>query len=108
MQISGRNLNKVQAALTRRSAILESSLRDETAVAKTEKANFYDEDIKMVSQHTLNPKFLTPTEKDEAVTRYESGMSMTAVANLYGCHRTTIRDVLQAKGIATRNHNTKK
>ncbi len=56
----------------------------------------FGEDVKMIRHHKLQSRLLTPTEQDEAVAKYQTGMTMTAIANLYGCHRTTIRKLLIA------------
>jgi DNA invertase Pin-like site-specific DNA recombinase len=62
----------------------------------------YEENVKMINEHKINLKFLSPTEKSEAVTKYENGMSITKIANLYGCHRTTVSRILKIKGISIR------
>ena len=54
------------------------------------------------SKRKLNPKHLTEAVKDEAVIKYKSGIIMTASANTYGCHRTTVGDILRKKGVAMR------
>jgi len=50
----------------------------------------------------LNQILLTPAEKDDVATKYEDGMTMTAVAKAYGCHYTTVGRILRKKGIAIR------
>ena len=56
----------------------------------------------MVRQHKLNSVLLTPAEKDGAVVKYESGMTMTAVADFYGCHYTTVGRLLRTRGVEIR------
>ena len=62
----------------------------------------FGEDVKMVRQHKLKSRLLTPAEQYEAVAKYQTGMTMTAVADLYGCHRTTILKLLRNRGCTIR------
>jgi hypothetical protein len=95
---TGRNLNHIKTALAHRSAILRRTQEAEDACTKpTAEAHLYD-DVKMVREHKLKSKLLTAAEKDEAVAKYESGLSMASVAKLYGCHYTTIGRLLRARG----------
>ena len=57
----------------------------------------------MIRQHTLYPKLLTPSEKDKVVEKYESGLTMTAIATEFGCHYTTVGRILRQLGISIRN-----
>ena len=107
MRITGRYLNHLKAALFQRSAILNNVVLSKSIVADGSKVNqirenLYGEDVKIVRQHTLNLKLLTPTEKDEIVTKYKNGMTMTAIANQYGCHYTTVGRVLRINGVEIR------
>jgi DNA invertase Pin-like site-specific DNA recombinase len=47
-------------------------------------------------------RMLTESERDEAIIKYADGMTMKAVATDYGCHRTTIRNILRARGVVIR------
>ena len=78
------------------------SIIDDIELLKTEQISLYGEDVKMVRQHKLNSVLLTPAEKDEAVVKYEYGMTMTAVADLYDCHYTTVGRLLRQRGIEIR------
>jgi DNA invertase Pin-like site-specific DNA recombinase len=102
VRLSTLDLRNVKAALAKRSAILTKSQRDENAIVKTEKENLFGEDVKMVRKITQRPKLLTPAEKNEVVKKYESGMSMMAIAELYGCHYTTVGRILRQKGVVIR------
>jgi hypothetical protein len=103
MRLTGRNLNHIEVALSHRSAILRRSQDSENTCTKpTAKAHLYDDDVKMVREHKLASKLMTPTEKDEAVRKYESGMSMSAVADEYGCHYTTVGRLLKIRKISIR------
>ena len=98
VRISGLYLNPIQTALACRKALLENDL----LVEPTAKPPLFGEDVKMISNRTLKPTLLTPAEKDEVASKYESGMTMTAIADVYGCHRTTVGDILRKKGVVIR------
>lgn len=49
----------------------------------------------MISEIVQRQVILTPVEKDEVVKKYLSGMSMSAIADQYGCHYTTIGRILR-------------
>ena len=72
------------------------------AIESNDKPSLFGDTVKMISSRTLKPTLLTPAEKDEVVSKYESGMTMTAIADIYGCHRTTVGDILRKKGVAIR------
>jgi hypothetical protein len=78
-------LSHIKTALAHRSAILRRSQEaEDTCTKQTAEAHLYDDDVKMVREHKLKSKLHTAAEKDEAVAKYESGLSMAAVAKLYG------------------------
>jgi hypothetical protein len=100
VRLSGRNLNRIHTALAHRNAILkelssgnEPSLKDESNDCP------FGEDVKIIRQHKLNCKLLTPTEKDGVVAKYKCGMTMAAIADEYGCHYTTVGRLLRKRGI---------
>ena len=64
--------------------------------------NLYGENVKMVRNIARKSKYLTPEEKDELVKKFENGATMTALAQLYGCHHTTIGRVLRKMGVTIR------
>jgi DNA-directed RNA polymerase specialized sigma24 family protein len=99
LQLTGPNLNHVKAALVRRSAILE---RAETPTNTIQAPHPYGEEVKMVREHKLTLKLLTPAEKDEVVAKYQAGMTMMAIADIYGCHYTTVGRLLRARGVEIR------
>ena len=103
VRISAPYSNKlVKTALIYRSRILKQSIRDGASVAQSEESSPYGKEVKMVRCHTLSPRLLTPNEKDEVATKYESGMTMTAIADFYSCHYTTVGRILRKRGIAIR------
>ena len=99
MRTSAHHLNKVRVALRHRSAILE---RSDLAENRPIRENLYGEDVKIVSELKLNPRWLTSAEKDEAVAKYAQGMTMTAIAADYGCHYTTVGVALRQRGVEIR------
>jgi len=66
---------------------------------ESKKEHPFGEDVKMVSRITKEQKLLTPAEKDELVIKYQSGMTMAAIADIYGCHYTTVGRILRRKGV---------
>ena len=55
----------------------------------------------MVRNITQKQKFLTSAEREELAIKYEGGMTMMALANLYGCHYTTVSRILAKNNIMT-------
>ena len=102
--ISAPHLNKsVRAALAGKARIMGKKRGSEaTNNAHTTDDRPFGEDVKMVRQHKLKSRLLTPAEQYEAVAKYQTGMTMTAVADLYGCHRTTILKLLRNRGCTIR------
>ena len=105
VRISGRNLNRIHTTLAHRKAILKniSSDKEKEHLAE-EKPNDcpFDEDAKIIRQHKLNCKLLTPAEKGEVLAKYKCGMTMMAIADQYGCHYTTIGRLLRQRGVIPR------
>jgi DNA-directed RNA polymerase specialized sigma24 family protein len=96
VRISGLYWKQIETALARRATILIKSISNEYVAPETNLCPF-GENVKMVRQRKLNLKLLTPTEKTEVITKYNSGTNMTAVADLYGCHRTTVGRILRKR-----------
>lgn len=95
--------NSLQKAVAYRAKILKKSLKNSAASSKAQKDEHpFGEDVKMVRQHKLKCRLLTPAEQDEVVTKYKSGMTMTAIADEYGCHYTTVGRLLRARGVEIR------
>ncbi|MDR0999411.1 MAG: helix-turn-helix domain-containing protein [Clostridiales bacterium] len=104
LRVSGHYLNHVKTALARRSAILE---RTETPEKTTQEDKLFGEDVKMIRQYKLQCRLLTPAEQAEAIEKYQEGLSMAAVADIYGCHYTTIGRLLRQRGVGIRNPHSK-
>jgi DNA-directed RNA polymerase specialized sigma24 family protein len=91
--------NSIKTALADRHRLLESSLLTESAAVNFDKPCFYEENSKIIRQRKLNLTQLTPVEKGEIAVKYKSGMTMSAIAEIYGCHYTTVGRILRRKGI---------
>ena len=100
---SGRYLNHVMTALAHRKALLELGFRVDGGSEVSDELYPFGEDVKMITRRTHNPTWLTPEEKDDVVAKYESGMNMKSIANLYNCHRTTVSNLLRKRGVEIRN-----
>jgi len=102
VRVSALNLNNLKTALAHRSAILNNIISDENAFVNSREENPFGEDVKMVRKIKQKQIILTPAEKDEIAPKYESGLTMTAIADQYGCHYTTIGRILRQRGVAIR------
>lgn len=98
MRISRLDLNNIKTALVCRSVALADSVEGKSFVDNPSKISPFGEDTKKINQRTLKPVLLSPVEQTEVVAKYESGMSMTAIADQYGCHYTTIGRILRRRG----------
>jgi predicted transcriptional regulator len=49
------------------------------------------------------PRRLLVGQEDEVVRAYEAGATVTELASTYGCSTTTVREVLQERGVELRN-----
>ena len=96
--------NSLKLALKHRNAILKDILKDKGVVvkAKVDERPFGD-DVRMIRQHKRQAKLLTPAEQDEVIAKYKSGMTMVAIADLYGCHYTTVGRLLRQRGVEIRD-----
>lgn len=104
LRISAPYLNKsLEKALGYRAKILANNPNGSNDLATSDKNESpFGEGVKMVRNHKLKCKLLTPAEQDEAVTKYESGMTMTAIADQYGCHYTTVGRLLRQREVEIR------
>lgn len=108
MRISTLDLNNVKTALACRDRVRKLSLREEAPIVKPSRIyyddvkNHFGENVKTVHNITRRPKLLTLEEKDELVARYENGTAVMELAKSYGCHRTTVGNILRARGIAAK------
>jgi len=102
VRISALDLNNVRAALKHRPIKLTLSLADNGVFVKEELKCPYGEDVKMVQEIAHRQTRLSSAEKDEVVGKYESGMTMMAIAEIYGCHYTTIGSILRKRNTPLR------
>ena len=100
--ISTLDLNYVKKAVEQRSAIFERSTTGASIPLNSEN-KYHQEDVKTIQALTKRYKLLTPDEKDEMETKYKSGMTMTALANGYGCHHTTVGKILRSRNVKIRD-----
>ena len=96
-------MNPIITALMHRKALLENGLRTESAIESDGSISPFGENVKMINHRTLKPTLLTSAEKDDVVVKYESGMTMTAIANIYRCHYTTIGRILKSRDVVIRS-----
>ena len=96
MQISPPYSNKsVNDALVCRSKVVKKSLQHKADKIKIKKICPYDLSVEIVCKITQPQKLLKSTEKHEIKAKYENGMTMAAIASLYGCHYTTVGRILK-------------
>ena len=95
-------MNPIRSALKPRAKIIKKIMIGETDTVKIETPLPYGEEVKMVRQHKLNLRLLTLTEKDEVVEKYKTGMTQTAIADIYGCHPSTVGRLLKQRGVEIR------
>jgi len=91
--------NSIKTALSHRNAILKNIIGDKSDFVKSGEVNFFGDDVKMVRRITQEQKYFTDAEKDDVVEKYESGMSMAAIAEIYGCYYATVKKVLRQSGV---------
>ena len=105
MRILAHDLNKVKTALAHRSAILErikSADGTETNKPKPAEENIWGEGVKIVKKCKPNRKPFTQAEKEDFVDKYQTGMSMGAIAREYGCNHVTVGRILRRMGVEIR------
>ena len=95
-------MNPIRTALKPRTKIIKKILSGEADTVKIETSQPYGEDVKMIRQHKLNLRLLTPAEKDEVVEKYNTGMTQATIADIYGCHPSTVGRLLKQRGVEIR------
>ena len=104
MRILARDLNKVKTALALRSAILERGMvADLTETTKPTEENVWGEGVKIIKKCTSNRKPFTTSEKEDFAEKYQSGMSMGAIAREYNCNHVTVGRILRRMNVKIRN-----
>jgi len=109
LRISGLYFNPIHTVLKIRTKIAKKILCGEADTVKAsesdlfnEKSARFGEDAKVVRKHKLKLTLLTPEEKDEAVEKYQSGLSQAEIADMLGCHHSTISRLLKQRGVEVR------
>lgn len=102
MPLSTLNLKKVKRAWDCCTSILESLDRGEVSIDKPSNKYPYDEGTKFASTITLKQTILTEAQRAEAEIMYRKGMTMTAIADILGCHYTTIGRILRQRNVPIR------
>ena len=96
------NLKKVKAALACRASILERFNRGELSIEKPEQKYPYPSGTKFVNKINVKQTILSETDKAAVENMYLSGMSMSDIARIYGCHYTTIGRILRRRNVPIR------
>lgn len=102
MRISTLNLKKVKKAWDCCTSILEKLDRGEVPIDKPGNKYPYDEGTKFASKITLKQTILTEAQRAEAETMYRKGMTMSAIADTFGRHYTTIGRILRQRNVPIR------
>ena len=95
-------MNPICSALKLRSKITKKILNGGADTVKIEIPLPYGEEVKMIRQHKLSLKLLSPAKKDEVVEKYKTGMTQAAIADRYGCHCSTVSRLLKQRGVEIR------
>lgn len=57
------------------------------------------QDGQVVTELKQHPRYLSEEEIQEVIIRYQEGVSANKLAEIYGCHKCTIRSALRRNGI---------
>lgn len=88
MGLSEANSNKYRTLLGLKASI------DPTAIVSPPA-----QDSQVVTELKQRQKFLSEKETQEVIIRYQEGVSANKLAEIYGCHKCTIRNILKRNGI---------
>ena len=94
--------NYIKRAWTYRASILLQLKEGERPISKPTNKHPYGKDTKVVDQLRVRGVILSEAEQAEAENMYRKGMSMAAIARLYGCHYTTIGRILRKRNVPIR------
>ena len=86
----------------RLAAALKPLVRISTLNLKKVKRAWDDEGTKFASKITLKQTILTEAQRAEAEIMYRKGMTMSAIADTFGCHYTTIGKILRQRNVPIR------
>ena len=99
--------NYIKRAWTYRASILRQLKEGESPISAPVNEHPYGEDTKVVDQLRVRGVILSEAEHAEAENMYRNGMSMAAIARLYGCHYTTIGRILRRRNVPIREKTGK-
>ena len=88
MGLSETNSNKYRTLLELKASINPTAIVSPPA-----------QDGQVVTELKQRQKFLSEKEIQEVITRYQEGDSANKLAEIYGCHKCTIRSILKRNGI---------
>ena len=100
--LSTLNLKKVKRAWDCCTSILEKLDRGEVPIDNSGNKYPYDEDTKFASKITLKQTILTEANRVEAEKVYRRGMTMSAIADTFGWHYTTVGRILRQRNVPVR------
>ena len=102
MPLTTLNLKKVKAALACRASILGRIDRGEIPIDKPDRKYPYPSGTKFVNKINVKQTILSEADKVAVENMYLSGMSMSDIARIYGCHYTTIGRILRRRNVPIR------
>lgn len=102
MLITTPNLKKVKRAWVCRASILERLDKGELPIDKPDRKHPYRRGTKFVNKIIVKQTILSEAEKAAVENMYLSGMSMSDIARIYGCHYTTIGRILRRRNVPIR------
>ena len=82
--------------------MLERLDRGEVSIDNPGNKYPYDEDTKFASKITLKQTILTEAQRAEVEKMYRKGMTMSAIADTFECHYTTIGRILRQRNVPIR------
>jgi len=107
LHISTLDLNIVKLALSYKTKILERNIiKNPKPTPLVNTPYTLSENTRIVKKISQKQTRLTSLQKDEIATKYKEGMSVTAIAKIYGCHHTTVGRILRKKGVENRKFTT--
>lgn len=89
----------IKTAMAHRSAILRRFLKEKGEISKTNKENLYGENIKRIHSISQKQKYLNDNEINLLIASYLGGKSVYALAEQFGCHRTTVSNALKKHNV---------
>jgi hypothetical protein len=102
VHISTLDLKKIKTAAKYRKSILKRAQSCGNAIDIRVSNGVFGKDVKMVHRLTIRPRILSETEKTELEVKYKDGMTMVALADIFGCHYTTVGRILRKRSVTIR------